>query len=291
VTDRHCTRAKTVLLVLLSALATACSVPAERPQDITLDPVVVPTPAIVLPLTGARASIPSVPSVAAEQAPEYRIVNVVRTRPDCKMEACPSITLKRLSFVGYERFNVFLETSLLNAAPVQSNQSKGFRSLAELAAHFWQTAENRYEIVLGATVNRASANLVVVELQNYIYMGGAHGMSTVQYVNWLPKSDRIVTLENMLMPGRLKAFEAVLKKQHAKWLDQNDYAPADRAEYLKAWPFQFSDNAALMEDGIAVTYDPYMLGPYALGMPTILVPFSELKGIVNTGLISRLNQR
>jgi hypothetical protein len=280
--------AKTVLWVLLSAIITACSLPGDRPQDITLAPANLPTSnqaSAALPTT----SLGSVQAPASSQAPPYRVVSVVRTLPDCKMEVCPSITLKRLSFDGYERFNAFLETSLLNMGQVQSNQSKNFRTLSELAAHFWQSAENRYEIVLEATVKRATANFVLVEIQSYIYTGGAHGMSTVHYINWLPRIDKIVTLQDLLLPGRMKAFEAALKKQHRKWLETNDFASSDRAAYNKAWPFQFSDNAALMGDGIAITYDPYMLGPFALGMPTILVPFSELKGIVNPSLISKLN--
>jgi len=54
------------------------------------------------------------------------------------------------------------------------------------------------------------------------------------------------------------------------------------------WPFQFSDNAALMQDGIAVTFNHYVLGPYALGMPTIVVPYRELKGIIKSGLLAKI---
>lgn len=298
---------KALASLFLFAVLLGCTI-AERPQDITLAAQAADTSSALASASVSRQAkevkSPERPSPRAttvqtqasetkkedvsSKASQYRVVNIVRTKPDCKGSACPSITLKRLSFDGYDRFNAFLETSLVNMAQVETNQSRVFRNLADLSSYFWKTAENRYEIVLGASVKRATPEIVVIALDSYIFSGGAHGMSTMQYLNWLPKLDRIVTLEEMLMPGQLKAFEAVLRKQHRQWLETNEFAKADRMSYEKMWPFQFSDNAALLDSGIAITYDPYMLGPYALGMPTIVVPFAELKGIVNPTLLAML---
>lgn len=253
-----------------------CSAPVERAQDITLS-------------TNTPQSIDPQATVGTSTGgPSYRVINVVRTQPDCHGETCPSITLKRLSFEGNERFNAFLERSLLAMGQVDASQNQPIRSLSELANAFWKTAEPRYEIVLSAEVKRSTPSVVVIELQNYLYSGGAHGMSNAQYINWLPRFDRIITLNDLILPGRMNAFEMALQKQYYKWLESNEFAQSNRADYLKMWPFQFSDNAALMEDGIAITFGHYVLGPYALGMPTILVPFSELKGIVNNGLLKRI---
>lgn len=225
---------------------------------------------------------------AASDVPRYRVVNLMTKMPDCQGEQCPSITLKKLSFEGHERFNAFLDHSLLGLALMDTSQSKTYASFADLAAQFWKTAEDRYEIVLGAEVRRATPSVIVIELQSYLYSGGAHGMSTMQYVNWVPKMDRILTLNDMILRGRMRAFEAALKKQYMKWLETNEFAQTDKAGYSKMWPFQFSDNAALIQDGIAVTFGHYVLGPYALGMPTIVVPYSELKGIINSGLLAKI---
>lgn len=267
------------VLLALTALLSACEVPEQRAGDITLVSSVAASNSVFLPSPAEQVS---------SGVPKYRIVSVVRSKPECEGELCPSITFKRLSFEGYERFNAFLERSLLAIALVDPSESKTPLSLSALANAFWQTAEDRYEIVLGAEVQRATPSIVVIELLSYAYTGGAHGMSTTQYINWTPLQDRILTLNDLILPGRMRAFEAALKKQHAQWLENNEFAQTDKAQYLKTWPFQFSDNAALMSDGIAVTYGHYVLGPYALGMPTILVPFSELKGIVNRGLLSKL---
>jgi hypothetical protein len=220
--------------------------------------------------------------------PQYRILSKILTKPNCSGDACPSITFNRLDFEAHPRFNAFLVRSQLEIALMDVGQGKAFIQLGDLAKAFWDVADNHDEIVLSAGVIRDTASLVVAELYSYAYTGGAHGMSTAMYVNWSPSLDKIFTLNDFVLPGRMKAFEEVLKKKHAQWLKDNEFAQTDLAAYLETWPFEFSDNAALLQDGIAVTYGHYVLGPYALGMPTILVPYAELKGIINRGLLKRI---
>jgi len=38
---------------------------------------------------------------------------------------------------------------------------------------------------------------------------------------------------------------------------------------------------------VAVTYDPYSIGPYSMGKPTIYIPFNELKGILQPELLPK----
>jgi hypothetical protein len=223
--------------------------------------------------------------------PQYRILSKTLTKPNCSGDACPSITFNRLDFEAHPRFNAFLVRSQLEIALMDVGQDKTFTNLGDLANAFWKTADERYEIVLSAEVIRDTSSMVVAELYSYAYTGGAHGMSTAMYVNWSPSLDKIFTLNDVVLKGRMKAFEEVLKKKHAQWLKDNEFAQADMAAYLETWPFYFSDNVALLQDGIAVTYGHYVLGPYALGMPTIVVPYSELKGVINSGLLKRLRIR
>ena len=91
----------------------------------------------------------------------------------------------------------------------------------------------------------------------------------------------------MLVPGQAQAFEGALKKQHALWLKKNELAKKDPEGYNKLWPFEPSDNVALLENGLAVTYDPYLLAPYSFGKPTIYIPFRELKGILRPELLPK----
>ena len=263
-------------------------------------PVALPT---TPPKTAAATPTPPVPSARARAAPSptppkaneepgvqpSKKQVVAQTKPGCTGKQCPSIKLERLIFTEHERFSAFVEQSLLSMAQIESNQAKNFETLSQLSDYFWATARPRDQILLRAALKRATPTIIVVQLDSYIYSGGAHGNSTTQYLNWLPRSDIIVNLQTMIPSDNMPAFEAALKRQHARWLQTNDLAKADPKAYDKKWPFKPSENAALLADGMAITYDPYEIGPYAVGMPTLMIPYSELQGILRPELMPRAN--
>ncbi len=214
-----------------------------------------------------------------------RSITIVRTKPECSAADCPSIKVKRLSFIGREKFNNFLDQTMASMAEIDVSNNAAFRTLAEFATYFWKISKPGYQVVLEASVKRGDEDLVVVQLDSYIFTGGAHGLSTTQYINWLPKTDKILSLESMLLPKKMADFEQVLKKQHAVWLKSNPQAIENPAAYNKLWPFVPTDNAALLADGLAVTYDPYSIAPYSFGRPTITIPYSELNGILRPELL------
>ena len=216
-----------------------------------------------------------------------RVLTLKRVKPDCKGSECPVLNFKQLTFTGYDRFNSFLEQTLLSLALLETNRTQSVRTLAELEMYFFKTAQPRHEIALAASIKFQSEEVIVIQLDSYIFTGGAHGISTTQYLNWLPKTDKLLTLETMLLPGQAQAFEGALKKQHALWLKKNELAKKDPEGYNKLWPFEPSDNVALLENGLAVTYDPYLLAPYSFGKPTIYIPFRELKGILRPELLPK----
>lgn len=249
------------------------------------------TPTPPVPSARVRAAPSPTPPKASEEAgvqPSKKEV-VVQTKPGCTGKQCPSIKLERLIFTEHERFSAFVEQSLLSMAQIESNQAKNFETLSQLSDYFWATARPRDQILLRAALKRVTPTIIVVQLDSYIYSGGAHGNSTTQYLNWLPRSDIIVNLQTMIPSDNMPAFEAALKRQHARWLQTNDLAKADPKAYDKKWPFKPSENAALLADGMAITYDPYEIGPYALGMPTLMIPYSELQGILRPELMPRTN--
>ncbi len=225
--------------------------------------------------------------VAPEKKYASQIITLKRTKPNCKGSECPVITLKQLSFKDYPRFNSFVEQTLLSLALLETNNDQRFRNVAELEANFFSKARPRDEIALSSSLKYMSEEVVVVQLDSFIYTGGAHGISTTQYLNWLPKTDKLLTLEAMLLPGKAQAFNEALKKQHALWLKKNAIAKKDPAGYNKLWPFEPNDNVALLENGVAVTYDPYSIAPYSMGKPTIYIPFNELKGILQPDLLPK----
>lgn len=225
------------------------------------------------------------PAVVTNSKLPARTISVTRTKPDCKGSECPVIKVKRLSFSGRARFNAFLDQTMATMVQMDSNQAQSFKSFNEFAEYFWQVAKPRDEVVVEASVKRGDEDLVVIQIDSYIFTGGAHGLSTTQYINWLPQTDRLLSLETMLLPNKMPAFQNQLKKQHDEWLRQNREAIQNPTSYRKKWPFIQNDNAALLKEGVAITYDPYSIAPYSFGRPTLIVPYKDLKGILRPELL------
>ncbi|WP_278395681.1 RsiV family protein, partial [Acinetobacter venetianus] len=54
----------------------------------------------------------------------------------------------------------------------------------------------------------------------------------------------------------------------------------DPKEYEEAWPFQVTDNFLLGEQGLILQYGEYEIGPYVVGLPRLVIPFDQLKGVL-----------
>lgn len=198
----------------------------------------------------------------------------------CKGQDCPILKIKLIEFVGQSKFNAFLDHALATMAGIDQEFVPPYRNLKELTAYFMQTAKPRHTIDLQSEVVRATDAVIVLRLNSYLYNGGANGLSATQYVNWVFKTDRLLSLESMLIPGAMPKYLAVLKSQHAKWLATNPVRQDNPAKYDQVWPFVPSDNVALMESGLAVQYDPYSIAPGSFGMPVIMIPYDELQGVI-----------
>ena len=242
-----------------------------------------PTPIGQVPESPRVQSAARVP--LANNTIPWRVVESTYVKPSCTGADCPTIKIRRLVFSGRERFNKFLDETLASLAELDTKQTAPFKTLAAFQKYFFTVAKPKWEVVLEAGVRRDTPELVVVQLDSYVFAGGAHGASTTQYLNWLPKVDRLLTLETMILPNTARQFEQALRRQHAEWLKTNTIAQENPAAYNKTWPFAMSDNVALLAEGLAVTYDPYVLAPYSFGRPTLVIPYSALNGILRPELM------
>lgn len=242
-----------------------------------------PSPIGQPPASGRVQSASNVP--LSNNTIPWRVLESNYVKPGCAGAECPTIKVRRVVFSGKDRFNKFLDETLVALAELDTKQNAPFKTFAAFQKYFFTVARPKWEVVLEAGVRRDTPELVVVQLDSYVFSGGAHGASTTQYINWLPKADRLLTLETMILPKAAKQFEEALRRQHAEWLKTNTLAQENPAAYAKTWPFTLSDNVALLAEGLAVTYDPYVLAPYSYGRPTLVIPYSQLNGILRPELM------
>jgi hypothetical protein len=132
----------------------------------------------------------------------------------------------------------------------------------------------------------AQDDLVSVEFDvGSYYQGAAHPNSYSEVVNYDLKNGKQLKLGDLFKPGSkfLQAISAYciadLKKQQAgdkgKALTdseiENGAAPV--AKNFQSWK--------IMKKGLGINFDAYQVGPYAAGPQYVLVPWQNLKDLIN----------
>jgi hypothetical protein len=224
--------------------------------------------------------------------PSYTTSEAIVRGGNCQAGRCGQLTIRMVSFAGYPAMTQFIDMALSSMAFLDNDRVAPYRGLAQLGAFFKTTSKSSEEIVLQASVIRHDPAVVVIALSSYIFQGGAHGISAVQYLNWFPVRDHVASLETMLMPGALPRFTDALREQHAQWVLGNKEAIGpDVKAFERAWPFKPTDNVALMSDGLRVTYDRYVIAPGSFGEPNITIPYAALKGILKLNYLDLAQAR
>jgi len=124
------------------------------------------------------------------------------------------------------------------------------------------------------------------------YLGGAHPNTVTTYTTLYLTTGQPVALEDLLVdgdPSRLQELaEATFRE--VRELGPEDDLPAagfrlgeepggDPVGAGEAG-FVLSDSFAVTDDGLLFHYNPYEIGPYALGATTLTIPWAELDGVV-----------
>ena len=219
-------------------------------------------------------------------APEtlVRIVHTLnKTDEQCDADGCPKVDLQWLTFENQPALNDAITQNLAAMLIQDEGNATHDGTIEGLADAFLQDAsdmamasEQGWE--LNATVKKQGrrGDLVTLSMETYEYTGGAHGLPSVQYFHWDLAKQQSVKLGDLLVPGQQSAFWEKAREQHTAWLDEENLDQAFR----DSWPFDKTDNVFFSDEGMVLQYNVYHIAPYAMGQPTLTIPYAELEGIV-----------
>ncbi|WP_110656490.1 RsiV family protein [Salinicola halimionae] len=210
--------------------------------------------------------------------------------PDCEGDSCANVNAAYLRFPESPQLSAELERRLFALASGLSDspdgnamgQATSFDMFADQVFAASRSARRSvpempgFEADLKAEEVADHDDLLVIELDGYLYSGGAHGLPLTSYMVIERGTQQVVELADMLLPGQRPAYETALKRAHQRWLQTDQASGLSEMQ----WPFAVSDNVAPLEDGLAVKYQVYDLAPYATGQPQLMIPYAELDGIL-----------
>lgn len=201
-----------------------------------------------------------------------------RSKPGCQGE-CPTLEVDTLVFAGNPKLTQLVDHALAVMTGLNDEQAPRHASIEEFENYYWQVAAARDSVLLAAKLRYRSKYLTVIELDSWQYFtGAAHGIGATQFLNWDNARETLVSLDQVLAPGGRAAYDAALRRAHARWLQTQPDPQANPQGWNRLWPFQSSENFAFTDQGIVVKYDTYQIAPYSYGQPELLIPYSELDG-------------
>ncbi|HLS42036.1 MAG TPA: RsiV family protein [Paenalcaligenes sp.] len=209
-----------------------------------------------------------------------------KIKANCK-GTCPKLSIDSLVFPGNPKLTQHVDAVLASMAGMDEEPTS-FRSIAEFEKHYWETAGPRDQVILATKPRYRNKDLTVLELGVWQYFtGAAHGMSATQFLNWDNRQANVLTIDDILLPGKKTAFNQALQQAHESWLRSQEDAQDDPEQYRRLWPFQPTDNIALTDTGVVAKYDAYAIAPYSSGQPELHIAYPQLQGILKPSYLPR----
>ncbi len=197
---------------------------------------------------------------------------------------CATVSVRREVFERRPALNKTVLRQLIRQLQGNGEDQTSATSLEEVADNFLAEAAQvegvgsaPWQLTGEARHLSRHDNLLTIEINSYLYTGGAHGMPSVHWLNWDLATDERVSLGQVIRNGKRKQFWKEAKAAHQRWLDEQ---PGANREFRQMWPFRRSEDFRLGDEGLVLQYDVYVLGPYVLGPVQLTIPWEDLRGLV-----------
>ena len=248
----------------------------------------------------------------AEPVLQGETVKIAVKLPECKGNTCPDFTVERLQsnfpFIDQlldqqilEQLSKMLEVVDADAPAASTAKNTGSKSDLDTQAQLYAdsfvkideelkalSSSHQISLMIKPKILQPKGKLATVVLNSSSYLGGAHGATSQRYYNFDLANQKQVQLQDLLLPKQKATLDKLAHEAFKTWIVDSKLA-TDAKEYEQAWPFQVTDNFLLGEQGLILQYGEYDIGPYAVGLPRLVIPFSELQGVLKPEYLPKVD--
>ncbi|WP_445404377.1 RsiV family protein [Acinetobacter vivianii] len=248
----------------------------------------------------------------AEPVLQGETVKIQVKLPECKGNTCPDFTVERLQS-NFPFIDQLLDQQILNqlgrmlevvdadtpaaSTPKNTESKSDLDSQAQLYADSFVkideelkalSSSHQISLMIKPKILQPKGKLATVVLNSSSYLGGAHGATSQRYYNFDLANQKQVQLHDLLLPKQKATLDKLAHEAFKTWIVDSKLA-TDPKEYEQAWPFQLTDNFLLGEQGLILQYGEYDIGPYVVGLPRLVIPFSELQGVLKPEYLPKVD--
>ena len=156
---------------------------------------------------------------------------------------------------------------------------------AEIAAYDYEDDTFNYLLSIAYRVVTYNENGISLCLDIYPYLGGAHGMTYFETINFDLNNNKLIGLEDLFEQGYgyLEVISGYCRRDLKEQMDKQGWQPDEQ------WIEEGTDpgntdtftNFLVAPSGLIVKFPAYQVAPYAAGDFSVLIPYGQFEGHVN----------
>lgn len=156
-----------------------------------------------------------------------------------------------------------------------SNEDKKYFSIDELMNSVNSVEDDAgYNLYIGCGLVTNDNDILCISIGESLYgFGAAHPISGSNYYNFDIKTGNQIFIEDILVPNFEKLLNRIAEK---KFIETNG---ADGWNFEKGM-FELSRDFAITPGGLLFSFDPYEIGPYAMGAPEVFIPYKDIDNLL-----------
>ncbi len=133
---------------------------------------------------------------------------------------------------------------------------------------------------VAVTVLRQDSSLLILKLNGYAYLGGAHGSEKTMFLNWDTKSGKEITLDDIFQNDYKSALNMIAEKIFRKNEKLSDTASLVDHYFFDKGKFSLNRNFMITPTSLSFLYNEYEIKSYAEGQTTLFIPYAQIKSLL-----------
>lgn len=221
----------------------------------------------------------------------YTNQNINIKTTDCQNQADSGCTIVKIEypvFKGGGILNDMVSEKLIKTLGLDNNKADtNLNQLSQTFAKSYTAFKSQqpkssiiYSLMGSGKIIRQDSSLVTLQLNGYIFQGGAHGGSSVQFINWNTKANKSITLSDILVNGYQKKLTTVADTIFRKSEKLSDTSSLKHDYFFKDDKFALNNNFLITPVGLRFLYNQYEIKHYAAGQTNLLIPYAKIKSLL-----------
>lgn len=225
----------------------------------------------------------------------YTYKTIKERAADCGTKADSACTVVKINYPVFDSTKALNDTIVHKLTVMFAMDGKADSSLELMTKKFLQSYTDFkktdprtgmfFTLDDSVKVIHQDSSLTTLEVRGYTYTGGAHGGTSVTFINWDTKAGKNLKLGDIFISGYHDKLNAVAEKIFRGNEKLTDIASLKDNYFFKDDKFALNENFSITPLGIKFLYNQYEIKPYAAGITELFIPYTQIKSLIQPNTV------